>query len=63
MEKNYSGPNTFNDAKGPFFKMGLYKGWQKPATRTDAVSKRVLYHDEFRLAGANATYKDVAPGS
>ena len=60
---DYSGPNTFNDAKGPFFKMGLYKGWQKPATRTDAVSKRVLYHDEFRLAGANATYKDVAPGS
>jgi hypothetical protein len=60
---DYNGPNTFNDATGPFFKMGLYKGWQKPGVRTDGVSKRVLYHDEFRLAGPGANYKDVAPGS
>lgn len=60
---DYTGPNTFNDAKGPFFKMGLYKGWQKPTTPSDAVSKRVLYHDEFRMGGPNATYKDGAPGS
>ncbi len=25
-----SGPNAFNDARGPFFKMGLYKGWGDP---------------------------------
>jgi hypothetical protein len=58
-----SGPNTFNDAEGPFFKMGLYKGWGDPKKECDAVTKRVLYHDEFRMAGADATYQDVAPGS
>ncbi len=58
-----NGPNAFNDAHGPIFKMGLYKGWSKPTTRSDAVSRRVLYHDEFRMAGATATYQDVAPGS
>jgi hypothetical protein len=56
------GPNTFNDAQGPFFKMGLYKGWGDPQKDCDAVTRRVLYHDEFRMAGAEATYQDVAPG-
>jgi hypothetical protein len=58
-----TGPNAFNDAQGPFFKMGLYKGWQKPETPSDTVSKRVLYHDEFRMAGPDGTYESVAPGS
>jgi hypothetical protein len=56
------GPNAFNDAHGPFFKMGLYKGWRDPNRRGDAVSRRVLYHDEFRMGGAEASYADVAPG-
>ncbi len=56
------GPNTFNDKDGPFFKMGLYKGWSDPKRPSDKVSKRVLYHDEFRMAGAQAGYDDVAPG-
>ncbi len=55
------GPNAFNDKKGPYFKMGLYKGWKNPKNRSDAVTKRILYHDEFRMAGANARYEDVAP--
>ena len=50
-------------AHGPIFKMGLYKGWSKPETPSDAVSRRTLYHDEFRMAGPTATYQDVAPGS
>ena len=29
-----NGPNAFNDAHGPFFKMGLYKGWRNPPTQT-----------------------------
>jgi hypothetical protein len=58
-----TGPNAFNDVQGPFFKMGLYKGWQKPETPSDAVTKRTLYHDEFRMAGPDGTYEDVAPGS
>ncbi len=56
------GPNAFNDRHGPFFKMGLYKGWRDPDRRSDAVSKRLLYHDEFRMGGADAGYDDVAPG-
>ena len=42
--------------------MGLYKGWGDPKKDCDAVTRRVLYHDEFRMAGADATYQDVAPG-
>jgi hypothetical protein len=57
-----NGPNAFNDAHGPYFKMGLYKGWRDPKRRSDAVSERVLYHDEFRMGAAKATYEDVAPG-
>jgi hypothetical protein len=57
-----SGPNTFNDAHGPFFKMGLYKGWGDPGKSCDAVKKRVIYHDEFRMGGPDASYEDVAPG-
>jgi hypothetical protein len=56
-----NGPNTFNDAKGPFFKMGLYKGWGDPKKKSDAVDQRVLYHDQFRMGGADASYEDVAP--
>jgi hypothetical protein len=56
------GPNTFNDKDGPFFKMGLYKGWSDPNRPSDRVSERFLYHDEFRMAGAQAGYNDVAPG-
>lgn len=57
-----SGPNAFNDEHGPFFKMGLYKGWRDPNKRGDAVSQRVLYHDEFRMGDSEAGYDDVAPG-
>jgi len=56
------GPNAFNDKKGPYFKMGLYKGWKDPSRDSDKVSTRLLYHDEFRMAGAGGQYEDVAPG-
>jgi len=56
------GPNAFNDAHGPYFKMGLYKGWRDSDPPNDAVSRRVLYHDEFRMGGSEASYEDVAPG-
>lgn len=56
------GPNAFNDKKGPYFKMGIYKGWKNPQKPSDAVARRLLYHDEFRMAGPGARYEDVAPG-
>jgi hypothetical protein len=55
------GPNAFNDKKGPYFKMGLYKGWKKSESPSDAVSSRLLYHDEFRMAEGPGRYADVAP--
>jgi hypothetical protein len=51
----------FNDRVGPYFKMGLYKGWRDRVTPVDTVSQRVLYHDEFRQAGAGGSYDEVAP--
>jgi hypothetical protein len=60
IEQN--GPNAFNDQRGPYFKMGLYKGWRDPDRPSDAADKRLLYHDEFRMGAATATYTDVAPG-
>jgi hypothetical protein len=51
------GPNTPRDSKGPYFKLGIYKG------KYSAPSKTV-YHDEFRVAsGPSASYEDVAPGN
>ena len=50
------GPNCFNDAVGPYFKMGIYRGGR------GAGEARTIYHDEFKMADANSIYEDVAPG-
>jgi hypothetical protein len=42
--------------------MGLYKGWGGARQRAGGVSRRIIYHDEFRMGDAEATYEDVAPG-
>lgn len=57
-----TGPNCYNDARGPHFKMGIYKGhWaNKPPSAT--VKTRTAYHDAFRMAGTDGSYDDVAPG-
>lgn len=54
----------FNDAKGPFVKMGLYKAiwdtsksWSVPTN----VSTRIIYMDDFRVGDANATYASMLP--
>lgn len=55
------GPNCFNDQKGPYFKMGIYKGWRDRKTPEGKVSRRVLYHDEVRFAGPGGSYQAVSP--
>ncbi len=57
---NATGPNCYNDNKGPYFKMGIYKGWGSMAS--DQVTVRTIYHDEFRMAGPTGSYEAVAPG-
>lgn len=57
---NRTGPNCFNDPQGPKFHMGVYKSaWR---SQVGSVTERVVYHDEFRMAGPGASYDDVAPG-
>ena len=55
------GPNTFNDQRAPYFKMGIYKGWRDRQEPKGMVSRRVIYHDEVRFAGPAGTHDDVAP--
>ena len=55
-------PNCYNDIKGPYIKFGIYKGWTSGSSPEPGITKRVLYHDEFRMAGPNGSYDVVAPG-
>lgn len=57
------GPNTYNDRRGMYFKIGIYKPrWMKPVRYPSTVERRVVVHDEIRIGGPGATYADVAPG-
>lgn len=58
---DYKGPNTFNDKTGPYTKFGLYKGWHDRSSPADRVKTRLVYHDQYREAGANGSYELVAP--
>ena len=58
------GPNCYNDKLGPYFKMGLYKGWQnwqESDWRHDVVDERMLFHDELRIAHGENGYDLVSP--
>ncbi|MBN1671939.1 MAG: heparin lyase I family protein [Kiritimatiellae bacterium] len=55
------GPNCYNDAEGPYFKTGLYKGWHDRYEPKGSVGVRTLYHDEFRIGDVSASYAQVAP--
>ena len=53
---DHAGPNYYNDKKGPYFKIGLYKwGWKAKNVRS-AVARRVLYIDDVKIGGENMTY-------
>lgn len=58
---NKHGPNTYNDWRSPFFKIGSYKyAWKSPKS-TSIVNKRIIYYDEVRIGNASARYADVTP--
>ena len=58
---NYTGPTVYNDQYRVFWKAGIYKGmW---VNTNSHVSKRVVYHDEFRIGDSNSSYAEVAPRS
>lgn len=58
-----TGPNTYNDEKGPFLKMGIYKPHWKSKPERSKATKRVIYFDEVRVGNASASYKAVVPRS
>ncbi|WP_250122666.1 polysaccharide lyase [Chroococcidiopsis sp. CCMEE 29] len=55
------GANTFNDKRGPSFKMGIYKPDWKSRPERSITTQRIIYFDEVRIGDASASYKDVAP--
>jgi hypothetical protein len=42
------GPNCFNDNIGPYFKIGMYKGWKKNPKPSD-INQRLLYIDDITI--------------
>lgn len=47
--KSIYGPNTYNDAKGPYFKVGIYKpDWKYNPSRS-TTTQRVIYYDAVRM--------------
>lgn len=62
MVVDTKGPNTYNDQRGPYFKMGIYKGWRDRYTPEGIVKERVYYHDAFKMTGPDGSYVAVAPG-
>lgn len=56
-----TGPNTYNDERGPFFKIGVYKPQWKSKPERSKATKRVIYFDELRVGDASSSYENVVP--
>lgn len=57
-----NGRNNYNDLKGNFFKIGIYKyAW--PQGYPSTTTSRTLYYDEIKIGNENSSYLEVAPGS
>ncbi|MDB5287246.1 MAG: hypothetical protein JWR05_2195 [Mucilaginibacter sp.] len=56
------GPNVFNDAKLPYWKVGVYKWVYKDHNeKLHKYNQRVLFYSGIRKGNEKATYSDVAP--
>ncbi|WP_153054167.1 heparin lyase I family protein [Planomonospora sphaerica] len=55
-----TGPNTTNDVVGNYFKMGVYK-WDWSDGRASDTTRRVVYHDEYRVDDASGSLDAVSP--
>ncbi|MFG2195987.1 polysaccharide lyase [Streptomyces sp. NPDC048639] len=54
------GPNTYNDDRGNYMKIGIYK-WPWSQGKPSDTDRRVLFHDEVRVMGEDGSYEAVAP--
>jgi hypothetical protein len=55
-----TGPNTYNDDKGPYMKIGMYASGINSEPELYNFSEQVLYFDRIRVGDASANYKTVA---
>jgi hypothetical protein len=51
---DYKGPNYYNDEKGPYFKMGIYKWEWNNSDAKRSIHKRVLYIDDVIIGNEKA---------
>lgn len=58
-----SGPNSYNDAKDPYMKFGLYKSsWKDPARqKASGFSSRKLYFDSLVVGNKSESRQSVVP--
>lgn len=56
---DHKGGNSYNDAKLPFWKFGIYK-WDWNGTRTTDVNRRVLYMDNVRVGNETASLNSMS---
>lgn len=56
---NYNGPIGYNDERGPWIIMGVYKSSWKYGK--SIINKRIVYHDDFRIMEGSGSPSDVAP--
>ena len=58
----HDGGNCFNDDRGPYTKLGVYKwDYDNVPFKTCGTEEINYYHDEIRLGGPDSSYEDVAP--
>jgi hypothetical protein len=57
---NFQGPTTYNDQRGPFMKMGIYKPlWRNGGA--SASSQRTINIDEVKIGDSSSVYAEIAP--
>ncbi len=56
-----TGPNTYNDKVGPYFKIGIYKPDWKYKPEKSTTETRTIYFDEVRIGHESNSYIDIAP--
>lgn len=52
------GPNVYNDAKGPYFKFGIYKPGWKNKPEQSRTNQRTLFFDDIRTGDTAISYRE-----
>ena len=61
MVYEHEGSVGFNDAEGPYLKVGIYK-WDWSGGAASDTDERVVYIDEIQVRGADGSLAAVSPG-